>query len=43
MTGAAVGAVLAAKFGFLALAFPALAVACATIASFVKEPAPSAA
>ena len=33
--GAAGGAVLAAKLGFLALAVPALAVACATLVSFV--------
>lgn len=37
--GAAGGAVLAAKLGFFALAFPAVAVGCATVASFVGSPA----
>lgn len=37
--GATAGAVLAARFGFLALAFPAAAVAFATISSFVGSPA----
>lgn len=40
MFGAAAGAVLAARLGFLALAFPALAVAMATASSFVGTPGP---
>lgn len=37
--GAAAGAILAARFGFLALALPAVAVALATVSSFVASPA----
>lgn len=39
--GAAGGALLATTFGFLALAAPAIAVGCATFASFVGTPAPT--